>query len=353
MIVGNVFIKDKILNTLKLTSLVFMNSIEKIYEKYFDIIEDNYGRYLREDGPLKVINSLLNKPLTSRILYQTSDTIIGETNKLLTNSTDKILSDIKSLKGIKCSFSGGFAPKDSQRFVCKSGLYVDTTIISDPVTFIQASKSIMKQEELTRLLFTYSYNMLKLKRALINDSEYPILRIIPRPLFIKSIKDDKDEVEQETLAYFNELFSENVQSISKLKDFLGTFKDGNEIAKGIKHKDLLIPSIREVGDIAKGINDIYENGKLRGFPLNSCSDALLSNAFGSIRGNLSHFNFTRDFDLINSYDSPNPWHYFEWMLKHQSHKIDTHTLALNSITLDKVKWFGNLEIENVVKAREN
>jgi len=328
------------------------NSIEKIYDEYFTIIQDHYGRHLKNGDPFKSIDNLLSKPLTSRILYQTSDTIVGEISKLLSKNSDRILGDIKSLSGIKCNFAGGFAPKDAEKFLCKSGLYVDTTVISDPLTFIQTMKSIVNKEEFSRLLFSYSFNMLKLKNALINDCEMPLLRIIPHPIFIKSIKDDKDEVEKETLAYFNDLFSKNVGSFQDLQKVLSKFKDSKDIEASIKNKELLIPSIKDFGSISEGINDLFEDSKSRGFPIKSCSDALFSNVFGSIRGNLSHLNFGKDFGLISSYESPNTWAYFEWMLKHQSHKISKETLALNSITLDKVKWFGNLDIEKIVKARE-
>lgn len=171
--------------------------MEEVYNKYFEIIEGYYGRYLKEDNPIRSVDILLKKPLTSRILYQTSDTIIEEINKLLSKNTEKILKDIKTLKGLKCNFSGSLAPKDAERFLCKSGLYVDTTIISDPLTFIQASKNDMKNKyEFSRLLFSHSFNMLKLKNALINDCETPILRIIPQPIFINSVKDDFLEVEK-------------------------------------------------------------------------------------------------------------------------------------------------------------
>ena len=49
----------------------------------------------------------------------------------------------------------------------------------------------------------------------------------------------------------------------------------------------------------------------------------------------------------------NWWHLFKWYFKNQTSKIDDRKFVLNAITLDKIKWFGNLSIDDVINAREN
>jgi len=326
--------------------------MEEVYTKYFEIIEDHYGRFLNEQDPAQSVRTLLKKPLTSRILYQTSDTVVGEINSLFSNNTKKILKDISELEGLNCSFSGGVAPKDAERFLCKSGLYVDTTLIPDPLTFIQnTKKSISGKSEFSRWLFSQSFNMLKLKKALINDCEQPILRIIPQPIFIKSAKAETPEIEKETLAYFNQLFGEEIGSIEELNIFLSKLKSESQIQNKIKNRDLLIPGIKAAENIAEGIKWLKENAESSGFPLPPAK-ALQASVYGSMAGNLVHFNFAKNFNLLNSFESPNSWHYFQWMLKHESAKVNKEILTLNSITLNKVKWFGDLQMTQVVKARE-
>ena len=120
--------------------------INKIYENYFQIIEDNYGRYFNGENPEIVINSLLKKPMTSRILYQTTDTIVNEIVELLSINNNEMMQDICSLAGLKSNFTGNSMPQDTEKFLCKSGLYVDTLIVSDPLTFIQSTKQKMSNK---------------------------------------------------------------------------------------------------------------------------------------------------------------------------------------------------------------
>ena len=328
--------------------------INKIYENYFQIIEDNYGRYFNGENPEIVINSLLKKPMTSRILYQTTDTIVNEIVELLSINNNEMMQDICSLAGLKSNFTGNSMPQDSEKFLCKSGLYVDTLIVSDPLTFIQSTKQKMSNKyEFSRSLFISAFNMLKIKDAFINDLHSPMVRMIPRPIFLRSLKKDTLEAQIKTILYFNELFDSNFSSIEELEKFIYKIKSVNYLIKEIKSPEILIPDITEKGDIKKGLENFYSIIKYYGFPVTTVSEALYLNVKGSMLSNISHLNFSKDYHLINSYESPNPWHYFNWMIKNETKKIDKRLFVMNSITLDKVKWFGNLKLNDVIRIRQN
>src|SRR5574344_1296150 len=103
---------------------------DKFYEDYFQIIEDSFGRYFKDNNPLESVNSLLKQPMTSRILYETSETVTDEIYELFKTNETKNLTELSSLKGIKTNFCGSVTPQEIEKFLCQTGLYVDTTVIS-------------------------------------------------------------------------------------------------------------------------------------------------------------------------------------------------------------------------------
>lgn len=326
----------------------------EIYERYFQIIEDHYGRYFKDRNPIESANKLLKNPMTARILYQTSDEIIDEINEFFRKNYGKIIRKIDSVNGIKTLFSGNTAPEDAERFLCKSGLYVDTTILSDPLTFVPLVKNQIPQYEYSRKLFKHAFNMLKLKKALINDSDIPILEIIPNPVFIKSPPEDYDkEVQKQTLDYFNNLFETHFKSISELEEFMNSLKSKDDLSANIKRPENLMPDIRKYATLNEGFEFLSEDLQYHGFQKESPSKNLYKTVKGSMIGNLLYFRFSRERKLINSFESPNFWHHYKWMLVNSSKSINESTFVLNAITLNKVKWFGNLKLDKVITAREN
>ena len=136
------------------------NSMDTLHSTYFEIIEDHYGRYLKDDDPFKSINKLLKMPLTSKIIYQTSDDVLQEITKLLSRNFRKIERNIKSLNGINCIFSGNITSQNAKNFLCKSGLYVDTVIMPDPFVILQYSKSGVTKDHFSESLFRHSFHHL-------------------------------------------------------------------------------------------------------------------------------------------------------------------------------------------------
>ncbi|MDD3124118.1 MAG: hypothetical protein PHC62_11525, partial [Candidatus Izemoplasmatales bacterium] len=221
----------------------------EFYEEYFQIIEDNFGRYFKANDPIESVNSLLKQPMTTRILYETSETITDDIYDLFKKNEDKIFTELDSLKGFKTHFCGSVAPQDTEKFLCRTGLYVDTTIISDPITFIHSLKHILNKPNFTELLFRHAFKMLKLKNALINDSETPILRIIPRPSLPIEDSNVYEGADKQVLSFFNELFDENIESFDELEEIISKIKTTDKLIENITNSKLLVPEITECFDI--------------------------------------------------------------------------------------------------------
>jgi hypothetical protein len=327
----------------------------ELYEAYYQILEDHFGRYYKDDNPIESVNRLLKQPMTYRVLYETSDTVIEEIFDLFNSNSSKISRDIKSLEGIKTHYCGNIAPQDAERFLCQTGLYVDTTIISDPVSYIFSFKEMLSSKsDYINLLFKYTFNMLKLKSAAINDSERPILHIIPKPIFMREINHYNEEPDTTCKDYFNCLLDENAKSIDDTERIISEIKSKEELIDRIDKADILIPEIREANNLAEGFDLFHDSIKSRyTYKINSISEGLFLDAKGRFIQSSLNFDFASNFRLINSFDTENSWHIYKWMLQSQAKKIDNRALIVNALTLDKVKWFGDLKLEDVVKAREN
>ncbi len=328
------------------------HKIQSIYETYFEIIEDYYGRYFKLDDPISSVENLLKKPMTSRILYQTSDTIVEEVNLLFKKNSELLRKDISSLDGINANFCGDFSPLNAKNYVAKTGLYVDTNIISDPLTSSLLLKSRTSPFEFNRLFFKHAFNMLDLKKALINDSEKPILRIIPRSIFWKEGKPSFIDVDIKTIEYFNELFDENFKDEESLNKFLADNTEIESFTSKIKKREILKPALLNSPDLKIGLNGLLSQANELDSHNNNISEAFYTNVKGSMVRNISDLKFSQSFNLLNSFDGINSWHFYKWFLQKQVNQINSDSFILNSITLDKVKWIGNLKIDDVITARE-
>jgi len=329
-----------------------MPKIEQIYDKYFEIVEDYYGRYFKQDNPIESVNSLLKKPMTARILYQTSDTIVEEIDALFKKESDALRRDMSSLEGINAHFCGNLSPVSAKRYISKTGLYVDTSIIADPLLTTSLLKKRINPFEFNRLFFKNAFNMLDLKRALINNSEKPILRIIPRSIFWKEGQPEEGDALSKTIEYFNELFNENFKDEESLNKFLLDNSDTDVFVSKIKQKNILKPAILKSDNLSLNFKEFLD--EIRGFDseIKNVSEAVYTNVKGNMVGNVSSLKFAKNFNLINSFDEINSWHYYNWFIKKQAQQLNSKDFVLNSITLDKVKWIGNLQIDDVIAARE-
>lgn len=329
----------------------------KFYEDYFQIIEDSFGRYFESGNPMESVNSLLKQPMTSRMLYETSETFTDEINELFKKYETKNLMDLESLKGIKSNFCGSVSPQDVEKFLCQTGLYVDTTVISDPVTFVSTLKPVMNKPAFTELLFRHAFKMLKLKNALINDSEIPILRIIQSPSFSEEYRGTYEEADKQTLDFFNELFDEDFETLDESQKNILAIKTTDELVTKIVNRDLLIPEIKNSSDIVNGFENFQklflEKYKPSITKFSTTPSSYYEFNIGSFRSSLVNFNFSKKFRLINSFDSQNSWHNYRWMLENQTKGVDKQTMVINSLTLDKIKWLGNLKLDDIVREREN
>ena len=331
--------------------------IDKFYEEYFQIIEDGFGRYFKDSNPIESVNRLLKQPMTSRMLYETSETVIDEIHELFKINETKNLTELSSLKGIKTNFCGSVSPQEIEKFLCQTGLYVDTTVISDPITFVHILKPYMDKHNFTESLFRHAFKMLKLKNALINDSEIPILKIIESPSFLEKYDDKYGEADKQTLQFFNDLFDEDFETLDKLQKMILEIKTTKELTAKIRNKELLIPEIKEYSDIEKGFESFSQNFSQQFkspvyTKINTASSAYYTYNIGSFRSNLLNFNFSKEFRLINSFDSENSWHNYNWLLENQAKMINKQTMVINSLTLEKIKWLGNLKLNDVIIARE-
>lgn len=327
----------------------------KIYEDYYQIIEDNFGRYFEAEDPINAVNNLLKKPMTSRILYETSDSIINEIFELFQKNSAKIKNDILSLKGIKTHFCGNIAPQDAEKFLCQTGLYVDTTIISDPISYVQSFKPLFNNKnDFISLLFRHTFNMLKLKDAVINDSENPILSIVPKPIFMKQSTEEFEQSKNPTLDYFNYLFDEDTKTIEGLEQIISNIKSKDDLIKKVCEEELLIPEIREAKDLSIGFDLFYNKMiSVSDYEIDSVSQALYLYTKGCFTDSLINSEFANHFNLISSFDSENSWHNYKFMIDNQTEKVNDRSLIINAFTLEKVKWIGNSKLADIIKAREN
>ena len=170
--------------------------IVKVYEKYFDIIDDYFGsikQYLgsEEDSHIDLGQLIATYPLISDLIYDATEELGEEIENFWNDNLVQLVEYTKQQNVLKCVYSGDISPVVLENFVKRSALYIDTVILPDPILnlSIYHRQVLSDKKYYLSKLIRHVFNIWKLKELILADTKERIILILPISLDLINPKD--------------------------------------------------------------------------------------------------------------------------------------------------------------------
>ncbi|HVP92175.1 MAG TPA: hypothetical protein VMS94_00380 [Acidobacteriota bacterium] len=340
--------------------------ISNIHEKYFELLHDYFGSIYRTSpskDPHKAGVHFANLGLSGKILHDVFPDLRVALMKLWAANAKNLYATIKDLPGLKTCYSGDISPSECFDLISRTGLYIDTTLIPDPLMkLLNIPTEMIRERHLVYYVVKHTFNILNSQQFFQSDTEVPISVIYPLEFYFDERRRRRcvEEAYSDTRDYFEELFGKTIKNDAELDDILN--QDLKTLASKIKRPQILVPYLQDVDNISKGLEEgakeistvgvlpvegksagsclkIYVNGKLLGL-----SDCLVDCV---------------SFDAKPLFDAPRSWSMLRWKLQKDTLRtvgrigIDPSTAVINALQLDNFEWLGNVPLDKLVLMRKN
>jgi len=340
--------------------------IRTIHEKYFELLDDYLGAIYRASHSRKpheagVHYSNLN--LSGKIIHDILPDFKEALMSFWKRNKRKLWDSISKMPGLKARYHGDISPSQSFDLVSKTGLYIDTTLIPDPLTkLLTIPFEMIKDRYLVYYVVKHSFNILNAKDFFFSDTEAPISVIHPLDIYFDQTRRENclKEAIPDMKAYFEELLETKLETEKQLDSVLE--QSTNVLASKIRHPQILPPRFRNANDISKqlekGKEEIVNTGMLP-FEGISAGLSLKSYVYGSLIGLSDCFLDCISLDAKPLFNVPDSWFMFTWKLKKDGSQIgqriglDASTAVINALQLDNFRWLGKVPPDKLVQMRNN
>lgn len=335
------------------------NKVSNIFEGYFDLIDSYFGSiksHLSEDkyAHEQLGREMSSYPFVSDLILDATDSIGEEIFKFWKQNHKDLSTYLTGSKGLKCLYSGDLSPVDIESFVKKSGLYVDTIIIPDPLlniaTFFKPAFSD-KKLYLNKLI-RHVFNVMKLRELMLADTKEKIVLLYPSN--IQTLGSDIQnkifsETENKYLDYFIKLFGRQFSSRDEVLEFLRNFKDEQDLFKIIKDTSLLPQTINSPSSFKSKMGEMFSLDRRFNIPqyknLNEAFGVYVYTQFLRVQ---EHKYYCKSLTAEPIYDYELPWSFLNYDLGGQ----DIDPAILNALQKKDFEWIGNVPFEALKVLRE-
>ena len=249
--------------------------IKQIYSNYFDIIDSFFGsikRYLGddEDSHIDLGIQIASYPLISDLIIDALGDLDEEIQHFWNENAKAVIDYIKKQKTLKCLYSGDITPVILENFVKKSGLYVDSIIIADPIynlSIFQKELVIDSKYYLNKLI-RHVFNIWKLKDLVLANSRDNILFVLPINLYLVKEEDRNsliDTANNNFSEYINEVTGQKLTNSKDSLAYLEGLRSTEEITRQIKNPQILPSVFQKTSSLNKFLSDFGGTGKYSQF----------------------------------------------------------------------------------------
>jgi len=335
-----------------------MKELNKIYERYFDIIDSYFGsinNYLG-DGEYSHIDlgmNIANYPLVSDLILDAIDDLGTEIMQFWSENSKTVLSLAKGQDSLKCVYSGDITPVSLENFVKKSLLYIDTVVIPDPIlnlTILQSQTTLDRKFYLNKLI-RHVFNVWRLKDLILVNTGIKPLIILPINFQIVNDKDKNQlllNAYEKFTNYTNSIFMQKFTNEDDSLIFLKQFKTASEIFGQIKQFNLL-PNTFKKGSTFENFLTNFSNTK-KYFQL---GDKSAGQDFGEYL--LSQFRRVQEHKFFCEKVSGEPIYDYElpyFFFSYEMGGLDMDASIANALQKEKFKWIANVSLPALKVLRE-
>jgi len=332
--------------------------IIKVYQKYFDIIDDYFGsikQYLgpEEDSHIDLGHSIANYPLISDLIYDATEELDIEIEKYWKEYLHQLIEYAKLQNVLKCVYSGDISPIILENFVKRSALYIDTIILPDPIfklSLLQKQILLDNKYYLNKLI-RHVFNIWKLKDLILADTKERIILILPIDLSLINAKDRNillNNADASILAYLGNVFNREFNDKESYFDFLRQFETSTALFTNIARRDLLpneFQKIETFGDFFARFSETGKHSKIRTNSIGDSFGLYMSSQFVRVQ----EHRFICDRLIAEPiYDYELPWFFFNYEIG----GLDMDASIATALQKEKFEWITKVPLAALKIFRE-
>lgn len=291
-----------------------------------------------------------------------------ETKKMITDFWQKcspiIEVYLQEMKGLKAMYGGDIFPLFDSNILSKAGLYVETTVLPDPMLRTISFFEYMKPKEAVYYFCKHAIAAYSLKDIILAEIDPPIAIIANDYVPIDAEKTDflQSLSQQDMLTHLGTAFGKEFKSEEELDEFLKSINSINSLEESLNEPEKILFDIdwkdldfkkRWEKAMALDVNT-FQSDTISSFPV---GQRVKLNAMGRMfQSNELLFKSTH-LSSIPIIDAPTSWQYFLWKYEYDqkaSKEVNPdlkNLMLVNALQNNKLTWLGNVPSEALIKLR--
>lgn len=341
--------------------------LKKTQEEYFELLElffsHPYEEMIKNNvTPHQIATSMTRKPSIVKAFAADAENFEKGIMEFWQTFGEVVRVHIQDIKGLKTVFGGDIFPAYRNNILSGSGLYVDTTILPDPMLRVASFMRFMPPEQGLYYMAKHALSALSLKNIILANVSEPIAIISADPFimdenaqkFIASVG------EKDLITHLNYAFGTSFKESQKLDEFLKKIKSLDELKSRLKNPKRILFDLD------------WENMPFKDqWEKHNETVGALSYPKNFTIGEQTKFNMTGRMMQINEIlfkannlhgipiiDAPTSWQYFLWKYEYDkktSNAVNpelTNTVIVNAMQSDRLAWLGNIPSDALIKLRQ-
>jgi hypothetical protein len=336
--------------------------------KYFEILETFFGNPYREmkkhrATPHEIASSVASKESIVKAFTADGENFEKGILEFWKTYGPVVEIHIQDLTGLKTIFGGDIFPSYHNNILSKTGLYVDTIILPDPMLRVAPLFRDMKPARVVYYLTKHALSALAIKDLVLANVNPPIAIIAADYCSLDDnvTKYVQSIAEGDVLTHFETAFGNTYKNPEELNEFLKGLSDVSGLRNNLKSPERILFDI-EWKDLP--FEERWERAqkKLAEFDKTDFDSLALGQKlkFFTI-GRMMQINEIvfkasklRGVPLI---ETPTSWQYFLWKYEYDQQRSREanpelkNIFLVNALQSEKLAWLGNVPTEALVKLR--
>lgn len=341
--------------------------LKQIQEEYFKILElffsYPYQEMIKHDlTPHIIASDMSRKPSLVRALSSDAENFEKGILEFWETFGDAVRVHIQDLKGLKTVYGGDIFPSYKKNTLTSTGLYVDTTILPDPMLRVASFMKFATPEKATYYLIKHALSALSLKDLVLANVTPPLAIIAPDPFIM-----DEDvrrfitsTGQQDLVSHLECAFGKKFKNSDELDKYVSEIKTVEELEKKLKAPERILfdtdweelpfsEQWKKSQDGSIGIS--YP----KGFSVGEIVKFAMSGRMAQIGEILYKANTLHGVPVL---DAPTSWKYFLWKYEYDNTKSKEinpelkNVMIVNALQSNQLQWLGNVPHNALIKFRE-
>lgn len=341
--------------------------LKQIQEEYYKILEtffrQPYNEMIKHKlNPHLIAVSMSRKPSLVKALSSDAESFKAGMLEFWETFGDAVRVHIQDLKGLKTIYGGDIFPSYRKDTLTSTGLYVDTTILPDPMLRVASFMKFVTPEKATYYLAKHALSALSLKDIVLANVTPPLAIIAPDPFimdegiqkFIFSVG------QQDLVTHLEHAFGKNFKDSDELDKYVADIKTVEELEKRLKDPErILFDTDWEKLPFAEQWKKLQDGSYGFSYPKEFSVGEIVKFSMSGRMAQIGEIVYKANtLNGVPVLDAPTSWKYFLWKYEYdkvRSKEVNPelkNVMIVNALQSDRLQWLGNVPHDALIKLRQ-